>query len=201
MEACKCWSFLRPLCGCKKPSESRKLAEPIARRTAMWLTLHPHHSPFHWPHTPCTNHTSHFPSVPLLPDYTPLDCSLPPIWQCQAPHLHSHFPSLTLCPSIESVSTPSVFAAWPVGVNGSTACQIHAVFINTPDSLGLLCVSLAVCKVPFQLCQSTKLPLKLNWRKLTRPAHQLFSYLLTHEFWNIAFIKQKCWDVWVQSWV
>ena len=143
----------------------------------MWTST-PHHRPFTWPHTPCTNHTSYFPSVPLLPDYTPLDCSPPAIWQCQAPHLRSHFPSFTLCPSIESVSTPSVFAAWPAGVNGTTACQVHAVFINTPDSLSLLCLSLAVGKGPFS-----------SWRKLTASADRLFSYLLIQEFCFSTFLQ------------
>lgn len=124
----------------------------------MWISLHPiialFPDPIHLAQTtPLVFHLS------LCCQITHLDCSPPPIWQCQAPHLRSHFPSFTLGPSISSVSTPSVFAAWSVGVNGGTACQVHAVFINTPDSLGLLCVTLAcvtlaVCKGPFQMCKN-----------------------------------------------
>lgn len=35
----------------------------------------PHYTLLRWPHTPCVNHTSHFPSVRLLPVYTPFSFS------------------------------------------------------------------------------------------------------------------------------
>lgn len=97
MEARKCRSFLRPLCGCKEPFRQQQASGSYSAEDSHVDHPTPHQSFVSDPHTPCTNHTSHFPSVPLLPDYTPLDCSPPPIWQCQSPHLRSHFPSITPC--------------------------------------------------------------------------------------------------------
>lgn len=55
MEACKCLSFLRPLCDCKEPSGGHKLAGPKHKGHVDHPTPHP--SPFFL--TPHTLHKPH----------------------------------------------------------------------------------------------------------------------------------------------
>lgn len=141
-------------------SDSSKLAGAIAPRTAMWITPHPI-SPF-------TLTPTHLAQTTPLIFHPSLCCQITHLWT--APLHPSGSASLRTFAliflpsrralSISSVSTPSVSADWPVGVNVGAACQVRATFLNTPGSLGLLSVSLAVRKGPFQTCQSTKLSSK-----------------------------------------
>lgn len=158
----KCQPFLRPLCGSKvtlrKPQVIIGTEEACGAQDDHHHHPTPHYTLFYWPHTPCANHTSHFPSVRRLPVCTPFSfCSPPPIWQCQAPHLPSCFPSFPACPSIYSVSTPSVLSAWAVRMNGSTGRQVRTVFRNMVARWD--CVATAMVKIwgtKLLMRQSTK---------------------------------------------
>lgn len=124
--------FLRPLCGSEEHFENRKLSleqgRPAVRRTTITINLHPIILSFTDP-THLAQKTPLALSICLSTAslYTFLRSSPPPIWLCQPPHLPSFFPSFPLCPSIHTVSTPSVLSGWVVRMNGSTARQVHAV--------------------------------------------------------------------------
>lgn len=97
MEVCKCWSFLRPLCGREKRSGNRKLAGPVGVRDVdppppRRALLFP--DPTHLVKTtPRIFHPSLLFQIPHLSERSP-----PPIWRCQAPHLRSRFSFLRSVP-------------------------------------------------------------------------------------------------------